>query len=263
MPDRPPPQPEEQDAHGPDELARLWESGDHASFYAEVERALRPRVVRSLRSQYRLTEEEADDCFSEAIEDLVRRAPEGAVRIIKPGSYLWTSAAHAALRFVRVSRRFVSRDDIERTASDNEAPVEADFALLEPDLSPEGPSAASATLLVEEAVGDAVVPPQFALDLVGAALERLSPTERRVVGFLLSESSDFDFETGDFAVTSGQAEAALGMSRQAYRQAKSRAYRRLREVIPQIIRDLGVTLPARAAQSILGDDWTGPGSEES
>ena len=118
-------------------------------------------------------------------------------------------------------------------------------------------SESAALAIVEEADPAADLEEGWATVLVREAVSYLSTTERRVIEVLLAES-EFDFAKNQHEFPSTAAPEVLDMKPAAFRKAKSRAFERLRKLIPEITRDLELDLPTHAEESIFTVSWSGP-----
>ena len=95
-----------------------------------------------------------------------------------------------------------------------------------------------ANLFVEEARSDLEVDENIAVEIVLLAISQTSPTAQKVLKHILTTDPDYmigsKFKLGNM---SPNASSDLGMSRDAYRTAKSRAFKSLKQNILQIIKD--------------------------
>jgi len=108
---------------------------------------------------------------------------------------------------------------------------------------------------------DVEVEPNWARDTVVAAMAHLTATEIKVVEFLLSRSGTFDPSKNNYDIKSEAASDDLGMSADAFRQAKSRAFKKLRAKIPDVVTEMGIRPPARFEEALFPDRWSGPDEE--
>lgn len=76
-------------------LAASWRDGDWAMFYGTAYQDLAPRIMPQLVAMG-LTKEDADDCISDALEELVKRQDSHRQLITNPQAYIRKSAYHAA-----------------------------------------------------------------------------------------------------------------------------------------------------------------------
>jgi DNA-directed RNA polymerase specialized sigma24 family protein len=194
------------------------------TFCGFVIEELAPKVQASLRLDFRLSLEEAEDCFSTALERFLSRSNSS---VINPQAYLWTSARHQACDLVEERSRFKS-DEPEETADDR------------PEHAPHEPS----VVLVEALVEDIEAEGAWASEVVGLAVARLRPALRRVVRLLLDNNLEYD---------AANASNDLGMTPQTFRANKSYAFAALRHTIPQVIEELGVEPRVPRAYDIFSD----------
>jgi hypothetical protein len=91
--------------------------------------------------------------------------------------------------------------------------------------------AESALYVIEGLIEDVEAEEHWAVPVIKKALTLLTPSEKKVVEAILMFGSDF--------ISSG-AQKEIGLSAVAFRQYKYRAYEKLREIIPQIMEDMGI-----------------------
>ncbi len=92
-------------------------------------------------------------------------------------------------------------------------------------------SAESACCVIEGLFEDIEAEEPWAVTVVSEALTHLTPSERRVIEAVLMFGPDYDSRT---------AKNDIEISPTAFRQYKHRAYHRLREIIPKIMKDRGI-----------------------
>jgi RNA polymerase sigma factor (sigma-70 family) len=216
-------------------LARLWAADDRAAFYALVVAEAAPQWCRMMVSGLRLQECDADDCIAEAIEAFLDR-PDGHT-VSNPHAYLARSAWNRGTTFHRQRRRELV---LPVEALSPSADPEASQPLVEAAVSV---SDQWAMVAVEETLGEVEAEESWATLVVEEALAKLTAQQRQLIRHL--SHLPFDFDRKDFDVRSQEAAASLGMTPEAFRKAKQRAYETLRKVIPQVVADLRIQPPAR------------------
>lgn len=205
-------------------LASSWLRGDVVTFCGLVVEELAPKAQAYLRSEFRLSIEEAEDCFSTALERFLLRAKSS---IRNPQAYLWTSARHEACDLVEERSRFKS-DELEEPSDGT------------PEYSPHEPSVVLVEALVEDVDADGA----WASEVVSLAVARLRPALRRVVRLLLDNNLEYD---------AANASKDIGMTPQTFRANKSNAFTALRHTIPQVIEELGIEPRVPRAYDLFSD----------
>jgi DNA-directed RNA polymerase specialized sigma24 family protein len=244
-------------------LATSWEIGDFRAFYGTVTVELCPRIHRYLARRFRLDDDECDDCTSEILENLVERQNRDRSIIHDPYNYIFRGAINAAHDLMRgrirdreVAEGWRDINGVERQRRDLSKGDYAgsDAQVLVAQKGVAGPSPATgrlfplawASLVVEEMTGEVEVEGEFAREIVQTAITRLTPSLRRVIEYVMYE--DFDYKSGDIAYSAQEGATALGMTVGAFRTNKSRAFEDLRALIPQVVRELGISLRHRVAE---------------
>ncbi len=245
-------------------LATSWGGGDFRTFYGAITFELCPRIHRYLARHFRLDNDECDDCTSEILEKLVERQNRDRSVIHDPYSYIFRGAINAANDLMRgrirdreVAEGWGDIHGVGRQGPDlaRDDYAEFDAQVLEAREVVVRPSPASAglfpfawaSLVVEEMTGEVEVEGHWAQEIVQTAIRRLTPSLRRVIEYVMYE--DFDYKSGDIVYGAQEAADALGMTVGAFRTNKSRAFENLRAVIPQVVRELGISLPQRVAEA--------------
>ncbi|MEI9986578.1 MAG: hypothetical protein WDN69_27445 [Aliidongia sp.] len=221
-------------------LAKCWSTGDRPAFYALVVSEAFEKMRRLVMSGLHLQASDAEDCVAQAMESFLDR--QDLSDINDPYAYLRRSAWNHGATLHRERRRELV---LTVEALSPSAPGDAADALMQ--ASGQVP-AAWAVVAVEEAVDDVEADESWAISVVEAALERLTPKQRALVTYL--SNLDFDFARQDFSVASQQAAEMLGMRPAAFRKAKQRAYEALELAIPAAIAALQIQPPARFVSAI-------------
>ena len=102
---------------------------------------------------------------------------------------------------------------------------------------------------------------QWALSIVKESILELSPQESKVIEYLSSPAYDSDIN--DYLTNSRNAAEQLGMSSPAFRKYKSRAFKKLRDIIPEKLEKSGIILQKRMYDAIFDDyEWKEPSDDE-
>jgi DNA-directed RNA polymerase specialized sigma24 family protein len=196
-------------------LSDAWHGQRYLAFYQLVQDELIPKIHRGLRPEFRtLSDEDLDDCISEAVTAFVRRSD---ATISNPESYIWTSARNQARDLMEDRAR---RQQVEEASGDG-------------DLA-DGIGENDAVILIEGLVEDVDAKPFWAVEVVHVAIERLRPALRRTILYVLTNGTDCD---------AASAAQALGTTPVTYRANKSNAYSALRSLIPVVIAEKGIVPP--------------------
>jgi RNA polymerase sigma factor (sigma-70 family) len=250
-------------------LATFWASGALSTFYGAVTAELCPQLHRALRAQFRLDDDQCEDCTAQALERLVNRQANSRPEIADPQGYIYQSAYNSAVDLRRSQKRdreiaqgWAEVHNVAPRPVRDEDPVET---------SREDPSNRSsgaqllvptswAAILIEESLGEVEVEASSAQEIALVSIARLPPTQRRVIEYLMLE--DFDYASNNLAYDARQAALSLGMTEGAIRTNKSRAFERLRAEIPKVLRELGIVLPSRLMEAITAPRPSLPTEEE-
>ena len=171
-------------------LSTAWFNGSTAEALGILNDDVRRWCVRWLVSRFGhqgISEEDAEDCFSDAMEGLLNRE---ASKVSDPYNYVFTGAKNAALDILDERKRLVRRnpewegqeDDIDEYGGESVAST---------------PSAWSARdlLIVTEATLDIEVSgrTEQLRDLYRFVLPKLNPARRRLVEVLLERGADISY----------------------------------------------------------------------
>jgi len=228
--------------------------GNFAAFYALVDSDVSPKVKKYITRVFpSLSDDDADDCFQDALWGLVERQGEGRMQVSDPRAYIWQSAKNAALDLLKERGWLISEEEYQRwrmaterkrgrRALENEPADVPDGeggttgeSVVEgiegPSDDPPEISGEVACVLVEAAVEDTEAEPSWAKEVVQASLQRLRPALRKPVEHLISRGLDFK---------SCDAPTDLNVKARTFRANKSKAYTELRRVIPAVMREMGI-----------------------
>jgi DNA-directed RNA polymerase specialized sigma24 family protein len=196
-----------------------------------------PQLTRMLVRGQRLDQSDAEDCIAEVLEKFLDQSQDRSVS--DPQAYLSRAAWNCGVTFHRRRRADLVRAvgilwqsgerETDETTAAGEVVVPAEWAIV----------------AVEESLGEVEAEESWAVPVIAAALGKLTVNQRKLLEYLWM--LPFDFARKDFEVQSREAAASLGMTPQAFRKAKQRAYEDLRAAIPQAVEDMGVQPPARFA----------------
>jgi RNA polymerase sigma factor (sigma-70 family) len=257
-------------------LSGFWRDRDLASFCGLVLEHLNPRINAYLKRRFRVDNEDCEDCVAIAIEALISRPDHWEV-VRDPQSYLYASAINAARDLLRERKRQhdLVRDlggadeyqdhTLEETqleADDNfeaTGPLPLPNALHSSQLDALRNSTFAGNPSISEEWANIVVgelfdeyePASWATEIVSAAIAKLPPSLRVVVEHLAQQP--LDFRTGDFDYQSRNAQSDLGISAGTFRTRKTRAYAKLKILIPKTISALGIRPPPRMLPEIFSD----------
>jgi DNA-directed RNA polymerase specialized sigma24 family protein len=243
-------------------LADAWRNQRIPEFYATIIDELQPKVNKELVKDHpALTIEEAEDCFSIALERFTKRHDAS---IENPESYIWTSARNEARdqleekaknrelaeqraqgRVRRCGKPYTSTDPddadnagnagevegcdtLDRTSRESQDDVAGDDDV---DAEPEDINGDSAVILVEALVEDVNAEPSWAVHVVELAVARLRPALGRVVRHLLKNGLD---------CSSSDACVELGMTAETFRANKSKCFAALEHIIPSVMTEHGI-----------------------
>jgi DNA-directed RNA polymerase specialized sigma24 family protein len=238
-------------------LKQFWANGQIRRFWAVVNEDLLPALIGRFEHQFHnspLSREDIEDCCQEALEVFV----EGDARHVSdPESYIWKSVRNACLSTIRKHKKrrevqkeleteFTSATGIRPGKIRGPAPTEDDDPEIVVD-------EASATLLVEELVGDVDPREGWVPTAVGMAVSRLRPALRQVVVYWMEHNPD---------PSDKEAAAALRMREKSYRANKSKAFAALRTTLPKVIEELGVDLSRGARETIFEERYDVPSPDE-
>jgi DNA-directed RNA polymerase specialized sigma24 family protein len=215
-------------------LARHWQDGDREAFSRLAVAEGIPRLVRGIAFGLSLQESDAEDCVAEALHAVVGR--EDGADIADPYAY-WATAARNRGNTLHRLRRLELVQSIESLSSSD--PDDADASICANGVIPP----AFAIITLEETLDDIEAEESWAVPVLEAALEKLTGRQQTLIRHLAA--LPFDFERHDFDVRAQEAADALGMTAQAFRKAKQRAYEALRAAIRQAVAELGITPPTR------------------
>lgn len=235
----------------------LWRAGDLIGFAAEFHRAHRDRFSALLLSAFRLDTEDVEDAISVAVQELLTRHASDPGLVDDPLAYTFTTARYECIRAIsnRKRGRGLTVDDLPPDAADNAGQDEGGDGIAP---SVDEVAEAPAFYLVEEILPESEVDSSWAVPVIAAAISMLPRTEARVASHFVTYSGMFDPTRNTYEITSPEAAAELGMTPDAFRKAKSRAFKKLSEAIPTAIRELGLKPPARQAEAIFTAAWRGP-----
>jgi len=219
-------------------LSSLWAGGQYVSALTVVETELRPILHDDLKSNSGLSEQDAEDAVSKAIEGFLTRVNrQGPQGIVNPQAYIWAAARHQGIDISKARKR-------EPT--------------LESDLGPEGERRTEvdefrgnedkemrAVYLVEGVVDDMEVTKEAAMALVAGTLERLQPTDRAIIEYILKCGLD---------QTSRTSSPELGISPGNFRIRKMRAYAKFRQIALQVRDQLQIEWRLRGEGDPYGEE---------
>ena len=174
-----------------------------------------------------ISEEDAEDCFSEAMEGLLKRAP---IQVTDPYNYVFASAKNAALDILRERKPLIRRDPEWDGQED-----ELDEHAGETGVSKPTAWLADGLLVITEATLDIEVTARTEQlrAVYRLALPKLAPNRRRLVEVLLDRGTDMSIAAlADI----------MGCSESALKSLKSRAIADLRELLPLAAQQLGINL---------------------
>lgn len=215
-------------------LARHWQASDRDAFSRLALAEGLPRLVRKIAFGLNLQDSDAEDCVAEALHAVVGR--EDGADIADPYAYWATAARNRGVTLHRLRRQELVQSIEALSPPDPDAaddPVRPNGA-IPPDF---------AVVALEETLDDIEAEESWAVPVLEAALEKLSPRQRTLIRHLAA--LPFDFERQDFDVHAQEAAGELGMTPQAFRKAKQRAYEALHVAIPQAVAEMGITPPTR------------------
>jgi DNA-directed RNA polymerase specialized sigma24 family protein len=215
-------------------LARHWQDGDRESFSRLAVAEGMPRLVGRIAFGLNLQESDAEDCVAEALHAVVGR--EDGADIADPYAY-WATAARNLGNTLYRRRRLELVQSIEALSPSGTGDADSSVrpnAAIPP---------AFAVIHLEETLDDIEAEESWAVPVLEAALEKLTARQRTLIRHLAA--LPFDFARQDFDVRAQEAADALGMTAQAFRKAKQRAYEALRAAVPQVVAELGITPPPR------------------
>lgn len=233
-----------------------WDNGSEDAIYRLLAIEVAPRLLSHLASAYRLQEADCEDCLSNAY-DRFAPAIHSRTLIRNPYAYFFKTGINAALQLLRDQQgQLIDADQPADAVADPGGPdaVWVAFSDLQPDLAVE---------LVEDAVSEVEVEDFWAVEIVRLAVGRLSPALRRVTESLLYKDLAFgEAGAADFDYSAEDSGAELDMKPGTFRTAKHRAYAAIRELVPALIIEMGITPPERAEEAIfpegrgrfMGDD---------
>lgn len=263
-----------------DRLRDCWVNGKYADFYAAVMAELEPKVLRYFKGHdpYRqLSEEDQEDCFSQALEGLIELQRIGHCTTTNFESYIWQSAKNAAFDLIksRIRMRKALGEAVEELEEEDitggdwtEQDDQPNECVSEP-----GPDEVHHLAEMPEAtetIGNEPSPLEGA-NLPGeddedpGAVEALTYPSAKVLIEGLYEDIEAEEQWAVEVIrtsikrlrpaerrvieavlqygpdyNSADAPADLGLTPVTFRAHKSKAYKNLREIIPKTIEELGV-----------------------
>ena len=218
-------------------LAHTWKS-DRPSFWLIMYEELRPYCMRWLSRSFlstNLCEEDFEDCFTDAVEGLMRRDSK---EIDSPMNYVFTSARNAALDMISERKRFVSfpLELIEDGEDWDDIPEDSSaFSDVKWD-------AESLTEVAEISLQDEVTPKTEQLRIIFNHLLRKLPKERHWLAGLMLEHGT-SAPNAIFAEIMGKTETAV-------KSLKSRTLADMRKLFPQSAQEVGIDLSSLLAPAV-------------
>ena len=209
-------------------LGTAWRNGSTAEALGILNDDVRRWCVRWLIGRFGhqgISEEDAEDCFSDAMEGLLNR---DASKVSDPYNYVFTSAKNAALDTLDERKRLVKRnpewegqeDDIDEYGGGSVASTPS--AWTSRDL-----------LIVTEATLDIEVSgrTEQLRNLYRHVLPKLKPARRRLVEVLLERGAD---------ISVAALADVMNSSMSAVRSLKSRTFSDLRTILPTSAQEMGI-----------------------
>ncbi len=236
------------------DMLAVWMDGSTNAVCQYISVHVAPRLLMHLGTKFNLQEADCQDCLGDALDRFYPAMEENKRKVIaNPYGYFFKIGINAALGLLRERKAELieSSIDVEVAcgAEDQDflQEVEGHARYLDP-------STALAVLLVEEGISEVEVDEFWAVEVVRMAISRLPRGQQRVAELLMYE--DLAFEAGgraDFDYSAEDAGSRLGMKANAFRTAKHRALKAIREAIPALIIELEVQPPERAEAAIFPD----------
>lgn len=205
-------------------LGAAWAAGRRPETCAILLEEVMPRVCRWLLSKFSISEEDAEDCFHDAVGGLLPREPSHVNNVY---SYVFTSAQNKAIDLVHERGRLVHYDpdqDIGEESGLDDSPWESRGSLV--DAKPD-----ALVVLAEAALEEELTLREYQLQQIFTlTLIKLVPSRRRLTELLLIHGP----RTGN-----DQLAEMMNISEGAIKSLKSRTLSDLRLLLPVAADALG------------------------
>jgi len=228
------------------ELKDLWDKRDLTGFLSRFQGHGQVIIESGLRREFpRLSEEDWEELFDQALEVMVGRFMEGIV-IESPFNYCWGLVRKLAINLVQQREEWgPGGEDPFLVLEQLSATPQGESGGAEPGVEVSCVDPAWAEAVAYEMVEEAEPAPEWVQPVVEEAIRRLAPGQRAVISYLASRSWDEGYPDAHTAA------ASLGISPANYRNTKSQAFKRLRQLLPVVVIELGIELPPRVEQSLF------------
>lgn len=217
-------------------LKSAWDTKDQKKFCVFCVSEAFPLMKPGLVLDTNLSVEDIEDCMHGALETLLKNGFHR--KIDNPFAYLKAAARNNAND---LHREMSVRQEVSLSGLESSEPDREHFSNTEQGEDFENWS----VIAVEEAIDDVEVESHWATSVIQEAFDRLTPTLAKVMRHL--SLIPYDLERTDYDVESKAAAKELGMTSASFRQAKKRAYEKLRILIPEIVKERQIPLPNRVA----------------
>ena len=246
--------PVDEDPELKDRVNSAWKNGHVAEFYGLLLEEVCPRLKRYIRSRGRYDDDEIEDCISTGLERFHGREHENPGEIKDPYNYFYTIVVRAAIDIGRQQQQDQEAQAIASDVAGYEVARTPGGSIGHPMQPVESyaqvkTSESWATMMLEEMVEGVEAIHPWSVPVVRRAVAKLPPAQRQVIAYL--SERDFDYAKNDLSALSREGADALGIRADAFRKNKQRAYESLRRLIPEVILELGISLPRRLEESIF------------
>jgi DNA-directed RNA polymerase specialized sigma24 family protein len=225
-------------------MARYWALQDVDLFYKILLEEASPRILRRIVEKFEVSEEDATVCLDKAVEHIWQMPAEKRQTVENPYAYMFAIAKNAAIDLLEDER-----ECLQTAGQANRKEAPGGRLLLALDTVFFDDEVETTALLVEEILDFEPDPedPWWTL-VIRTAVGKLSPTQQAVI--LCLYEKDFDLRAQEFVYKSSDVSGEMGMSPEAFRKNKQRAYAALRQLIPEVIRELGLRPSRRWSEAL-------------